>query len=551
MAESDLIRGNVDTVILKVLFEGDRYGYDLIKQINARSGGQWEIRQATLYASLKRLEKQEFISSYWDSAETESGGGRRKYYTLTDRGREVFVTYKNEWERSRDLFGELIEGSEPILPTDDFSDVEDETYDIPKRKAKRKPKKETAPAPQEQNAEVNNYAEPEAQAEEPAEEVEDEQSEQTAPDYQSSLFDLIQSTESLYSSTTVENPTQEPEQETSHEESPVYATDPHELIERMYEQERSGESYAAARGRFYDEHDPDINKPIAQEEPRKAPPAPAPAPSEPAPVPTVTQEPPTEQRPVVFQTLPTAPTQRSHELTPVQSHLPEEESAARLAYKEIFSDLVSRFDSAQQEARAAEQEQAAAEEPEELEEDEIRIRRFSGVEQAAAELGNAIDIREHNDSAKQYAREYYYYSNKLMMTQYTITCLAMFVVGLILFLTFYTALGMRMRYDFALYIAAGLFPIILFIFAVIVFAGNPEKKKRINLNFRVSMIVRIVIMIQVAVVVYCLNLIWGMPVAFSVHYVPSLVIPIAYALFIPINKIIFVSLLNSRRYALD
>ena len=141
MAESDLIRGNVDTVILKVLFEGDRYGYDLIKQINARSGGQWEIRQATLYASLKRLEKQEFISSYWDSSESESGGGRRKYYSLTERGREVFVTYKNEWERSRDLFGELIVGSKPILPTDDFSDVEDETYDLPKRRAKRKPKK--------------------------------------------------------------------------------------------------------------------------------------------------------------------------------------------------------------------------------------------------------------------------------------------------------------------------------------------------------------------------------------------------------------------------
>ena len=89
MAESDLIRGNVDTLILKVLYEGDRYGYDLIKQINARSGGQWEIKQPTLYACLKRLEKQEIISSYWDGS--ESGGGRRKYYTLTDSGRAVFL----------------------------------------------------------------------------------------------------------------------------------------------------------------------------------------------------------------------------------------------------------------------------------------------------------------------------------------------------------------------------------------------------------------------------------------------------------------------------
>ena len=137
------------------------------------------------------------------------------------------------------------------------------------------------------------------------------------------------------------------------------------------------------------------------------------------------------------------------------------------------------------------------------------------------------------------------------MTQYTITCAAMFVVGLSLFLTFYMGLGMRMRYDFALYIAAGLFPIVMFIAAVLKFAGNPDKKKRINLNFRVSVFVRFIIMLQVAVVVYCLNLIWGMPVAFSVKHVPSLVIPIAYALFIPINKLIFISLLKSGRYALD
>ena len=92
MAESDLIRGNVDTVILKVLYEGDRYGYDLIKQINARGDGQWEIKQPTVYACLKRLEKQGFVTSYWDSS--ESDGGRRKYYSLTESGKDVFIRYK-------------------------------------------------------------------------------------------------------------------------------------------------------------------------------------------------------------------------------------------------------------------------------------------------------------------------------------------------------------------------------------------------------------------------------------------------------------------------
>lgn len=557
MAESDLIRGNVDTVILKVLFEGDRYGYDLIKQINARSGGQWEIRQATLYASLKRLEKQEFISSYWDSAESESGGGRRKYYTLTERGREVFVTYKNEWERSRDLFGELIVGSEPILPTDDFSDVEDETYDIPKRKAKRKPKKADKPEKTEQPAAVSETVYEEtsspaaADSEIPAEPTVAEESIPTEPQTEvepqaddnmagfASLFDLLYTPEEAKPET-AEQAQATPAQPEHDAAETVYAADPHEIMERMYAQEQSGESYSEARGRFYNEHSADAIK--QSDKPAAAKAAQPETPAEPT---HYAPPAPATERTAV------APVARTSELAAVPPPaLPVEESEARLAYKEIFADLIGRFDGAQ--TSTAEQEQASADEyREEYEEDEIRIRRFSGVEQAAAELGNAVDIREHNDSAKQYAHEYYYYSNKLMMTQYTVTCAAMFVVGLVLFLTFYMGLGMRMRYDFALYIAAGLLPIVMFIAAVLIFAGNPEKKKRINLNFRVSVFVRFIIMLQVAVVVYCLNLIWGMPVAFSVKYVPSLVIPIAYALFIPINKLIFISLLKSGRYALD
>lgn len=137
MADSDLIRGNVDTVILRVLYDGDRYGYDMIKAINAKSGGTL-IKQPTLYACLKRLEKQGFISSYWDAS--ESNGGKRKYYTLTDSGREVFVTYKNEFERTRDLFGNLITDGDAILPYDSFSDVEDESYDVPKRRSRPRTK---------------------------------------------------------------------------------------------------------------------------------------------------------------------------------------------------------------------------------------------------------------------------------------------------------------------------------------------------------------------------------------------------------------------------
>ncbi len=106
---SDLIRGHIDTIILKALQAGDRYGYDIIKEIEHKSGGQYVIKQPTLYSCLKRLEVQGFVKSYWG---TKSIGGRKKYFTLTDMGRELFLRNKNDWDYSRDVINRLISDDE-------------------------------------------------------------------------------------------------------------------------------------------------------------------------------------------------------------------------------------------------------------------------------------------------------------------------------------------------------------------------------------------------------------------------------------------------------
>lgn len=53
---SDLIRGNVTTIILKALLDEDRYGYDILREIEVKSSGQYKLKQPTLYSCLKRLE---------------------------------------------------------------------------------------------------------------------------------------------------------------------------------------------------------------------------------------------------------------------------------------------------------------------------------------------------------------------------------------------------------------------------------------------------------------------------------------------------------------
>ena len=111
---TELIRGHVDTIILNSLAERDRYGYEILDIIADLSEGRYEIKQPTLYSCLKRLEKQGFIDSYFGD---ESNGGRRRYYKLTDKGRETLEQDQREWEFSRTIINRLLSDREIDLKT--------------------------------------------------------------------------------------------------------------------------------------------------------------------------------------------------------------------------------------------------------------------------------------------------------------------------------------------------------------------------------------------------------------------------------------------------
>ena len=102
---SDLIRGHINTIILRCLYDGDMYGYDIINVIEKKSGGLYILKQPTLYSALKRLESLRYVTSYYGDY---SNGGRRKYFSLTDLGREVTEKNLAEWEYSRTIIDSLI-----------------------------------------------------------------------------------------------------------------------------------------------------------------------------------------------------------------------------------------------------------------------------------------------------------------------------------------------------------------------------------------------------------------------------------------------------------
>lgn len=103
--DSDLIRGNIDTIILKTMLDGDKYGLDIIKEVESRSNGTYELKQPTLYSCLKRLENQQLISSYWLDSDI---GGRRHYYKLTEKGHETLEKKQEEWAKSKFIIDNLL-----------------------------------------------------------------------------------------------------------------------------------------------------------------------------------------------------------------------------------------------------------------------------------------------------------------------------------------------------------------------------------------------------------------------------------------------------------
>ncbi len=113
-SNTDLIRSHVITIILRSLENNDKYGYEICREIEVKSEGSYVLKQPTLYSCLKRLEAQEYITSYYGEI---SNGGKRRYYSLTDKGREYLEKDKQEWEFSRTLINRLLSDKDFDLTT--------------------------------------------------------------------------------------------------------------------------------------------------------------------------------------------------------------------------------------------------------------------------------------------------------------------------------------------------------------------------------------------------------------------------------------------------
>ncbi len=101
---SDMIYGYTDGIILRCLIEQDNYGYEINNFILKKSNQRYELKEATLYTTFRRLEKQGYVTSYWGE---ESAGARRRYYSITPEGRAYFQQRLEEWQEMKQLLDAL------------------------------------------------------------------------------------------------------------------------------------------------------------------------------------------------------------------------------------------------------------------------------------------------------------------------------------------------------------------------------------------------------------------------------------------------------------
>ena len=91
----DLIAASSTPIVLAILAEEDSYGYNIIKRVREVSGGRIEWTDGMLYPVLHRLERLGHIEARWEVADS---GRRRKYYSITSRGRAQLAEERKQWQ---------------------------------------------------------------------------------------------------------------------------------------------------------------------------------------------------------------------------------------------------------------------------------------------------------------------------------------------------------------------------------------------------------------------------------------------------------------------
>jgi PadR family transcriptional regulator len=93
--DRELKKGSAELLILSLVEDRQRHGYEICKLIESLSQGRLRFNVASLYPMLYRLEKRGWIQGRWVD---KAGQRRRRYYRLTAAGRKILRAQRSHWQ---------------------------------------------------------------------------------------------------------------------------------------------------------------------------------------------------------------------------------------------------------------------------------------------------------------------------------------------------------------------------------------------------------------------------------------------------------------------
>jgi len=93
--DKGLLGGSTILLLLSLLDEADRYGYEIIRALELRSDKFFQFKEGTLYPVLHKLESSGYVKSYLSKGDT---GKERRYYQITTKGKKQLIEEKKQWE---------------------------------------------------------------------------------------------------------------------------------------------------------------------------------------------------------------------------------------------------------------------------------------------------------------------------------------------------------------------------------------------------------------------------------------------------------------------
>lgn len=106
--EQQMKKGVLEMLVLRQLFEEEKYGYQLISELKEKSEGLFSLKEGTLYPILYRLEDDGYIKSHWK--EPTGRETSRKYYKITESGKGALLELNGLWQGFSCQISKMMEG---------------------------------------------------------------------------------------------------------------------------------------------------------------------------------------------------------------------------------------------------------------------------------------------------------------------------------------------------------------------------------------------------------------------------------------------------------